>query len=474
MKRVKRFFARLTASHSSTTNKPATSASPLTPSTSSVSLASLAPSRVLCAPPSDAPETITEDLRSHVYLSERRALPGRSALPRDSIRAVNADQSLPVPVAFPLDVAPPVVLPRRIDRSDHQSNSGPHSTFTSTSFPPLTRPSSTVYPTSTFVRDTAYPVPNCAAPTTDVAFRPRFPDAPSSALDRQHSADHQTTQVRFHKTGGETVASRREPVASHRESIASETVASHRESIASHIRRAQASLPVDVPRKHYRTLDHNRVYESECQRTGWNDIGRSDHDVAIESAAKWRDSVRSHANASEDDGDDTASNEGDEDDADDDDRSDGSESYYRDEDCKRRGSSKKHSFSNGGGGGSEAGRDSVHDAGDSFIHWEIRRVLQAINLRQWYMAQRVREPLWVDVCVLHRKCARILSGAVVTQTCVRGVDCRSHYHLVDYNDGVTHALTWRDVAKHRQRELEQLKTLKPRGTSLLSRQLTTR
>jgi hypothetical protein len=110
------------------------------------------------------------------------------------------------------------------------------------------------------------------------------------------------------------------------------------------------------------------------------------------------------------------------------------------------------------------------DGVDGFIHWEIQRVLQLLYLQRRYVAHGVREPLWVDVCVLHRRCARILSGVVIHEACVRGVDCRAHYHLVDYNDDLTFALTWRDVARYRQQELAQLETVKPRGTSLLQHQ----
>jgi len=84
-----------------------------------------------------------------------------------------------------------------------------------------------------------------------------------------------------------------------------------------------------------------------------------------------------------------------------------------------------------------------------------------------HSASGARQPLWIDVCVLHRKCGRILTGVVVQRACVHGMDCRPHYHLVDFNDDLTLDLTWRDVARHRRQELVQLQLTKPRGVSLL-------
>lgn len=64
-----------------------------------------------------------------------------------------------------------------------------------------------------------------------------------------------------------------------------------------------------------------------------------------------------------------------------------------------------------------------------------------------------RTPYWVDLCVVHRCCARILTGVVIQYQCVPDVDCRPNYHTVDANSPYVHTMTWTKIYKERQHDL---------------------
>ncbi len=83
----------------------------------------------------------------------------------------------------------------------------------------------------------------------------------------------------------------------------------------------------------------------------------------------------------------------------------------------------------------------------------------------WTSCKKENGPFWIDLCIQHYRCARVLTGTVEHRPCVPGVDCKSNFQHVNFYSNDFDTLTWADVIQKRYADLQHLRASNTSRTS---------